>query len=651
MENYDEIIVSKLILPIVKDLLIPKIKKVVEKFSLNSIDKNKIEENFDTYLTQRYEKFLVIDTLVFPNKQTLLETLYQPLTLQGNNYKNKDIEILIDKYPEELLPEYIRVLIEDTAGMGKSTISKKIFLSIIKQKAGIPIFIELSQINSKNSILKEIQSQLSPIGKKISQDFILKIINEGDFIFLFDGFDEISLDDRKYTIRELHRFIEKANNNYFLITSRPEDSLTSFGDFQKFKVKPLLKGEAYSLLDKYDNYSYKPISKKLIKQLNDNPQDSLQEYLHNPFLVSLLYKSYEYKKDIPVKKSQFYQQVYDALFETHDLSKEGYLKRDKYSNLHIDDFERVLRYIGYFSSIDNKVEYDKNGIIKYINKAKEHLSDLSFKPSDFLKDLLKTVPLFKKEGNYFKWGHKSLQDYFAAKFLWIDSKESQEKILHKIYNDPQNKRFYNVLDLFYELDPTTFDTTIIKWLLNDFLKFSETNYNYYPKLDSSLKNRIENHFNKKCVIVVTKKEDYDIIRTSKSEENRKRHLYYSSKVKQRENLTTYHYFETPKTIVLTYIDFPESKDTILRLISKRLPDLAEQRRHQSHKKELFVLLEDQAYILDDTESNILNQSNVFDLTSELIRSGFALKYDSALKKYKSLKKLESKNISNEFLNW
>ena len=651
MDKSNELLIANLILPIVKDFIIPKIKSVVKKFSLDNIDETKIEENFDTYLTQRYEKFLVIDTLVFPNKQTLLEILYQPLTLKGNCYKNKSIEILVDNYPKELMPEYIRVLIEDTAGMGKSTISKKLFLSIIKQQAGIPVLIELSQINSKNSILKEIQNQLSPIGKKISQDLILKLINEGEFIFLFDGFDEISLDDRDYAIRELHRFIEKANHNYFLITSRPEDSLTSFGDFQKFKVKPLEKGEAYSLLAKYDNYSYKPIAKKLIKQLNDNSQDSLQEFLHNPFLVSLLYKSFEYKKDIPVKKSQFYQQVYDALFETHDLSKEGYLKRDKYSNLHIDDFERVLRYIGYFSSIDNKVEYDKNGIIKYINRAKEHLQDLSFRPSDFLKDLLKTVPLFKKEGNYYKWGHKSLQDYFAAKFLWIDSKEAQVEILEKIYNDPKNKRFYNVLDIFYELDQRTFDSTIIKWLLTDFFEFSESHYSFYSKPDSLIKKRIENHFNKKCVIVVTQKKDYEIISTSRNNDNRKRHQYYSSKVKQRGDHTTYHYFKSPKTVVLTYIDFAESKDTILRLVSNRIPELAECRHHDSKKNELFELQEDQAYILDDSESNILNQSNVFDLTSDLIRSDYALNYDIALKKYNSLKKLEKKNITNEFLDW
>jgi hypothetical protein len=657
MDKTTEIIISTLILPIVKDLIAPKIKLVIDKFSITNLDESKLEDNFETYLTQRYEKFLVIDTLVFPNKQTLLDTLYQPLTLKGQNCNNDDIEILVNGYPQDLIPEYFRVIIEDTAGMGKSTISKKLFLSIVREKSGIPVLIELSQINPKNSILKEIQNQISPIGKKVSQELILKILNEGGFIFLFDGFDEISLDNREYAIRELHRFIEKANDNYFLITSRPEDSLTSFGDFQKFKVKHLEKGEAYSLLSKYDSYSYKPIATKLIKQLNDNPQDSLQEYLHNPFLVSLLYKSYEYKKDIPVKKSQFYQQVYDALFETHDLSKEGYLKRDKYSNLHIDDFERVIRYMAYFTSIDNVVEYDKNGIIKYIDRAKKHLTDLSFRSSDFLKDLLKTVPIFKKEGNYFKWGHKSLQDYFAAKWLWIDAKESQEKILNKIYNDSQNKRFYNLLDLFFELDQTTFNKTILKWLLDDFVDYTKNSYKYYGSIDSKLKKRFENSFNKKCTIVISKPEDFEIIRTGgrKLENSRELHRaaqrYYSSKVKQSFDHTTYHYFESPEVVALNYIDFGESKDTIIKLLSKRVPELAENRRHDSHKKELIELKSDNKYILSDEESNILNKENMFDLTSDLIKSDCALKYDTALKKHKQLTTLIKSKSDNEFLDW
>lgn len=565
------------------------------------------------------------------------------MTLKGENQKNKGIEILINNYPKDFIPKYFKVLIEDTAGMGKSTISKKLFLSVIRQNAGIPVLIELSQINRKNSILKELQNQISPIGKKISQDFLVKFINEGEFIFLFDGFDEISLKNREYVIKELHRFIEKANNNYFLITSRPEDSLVSFGGFKKFTVKPLEKGDAYSLLSKYDEYSYKPISKKLIKQLNNKPKDTLQEYLTNPFLVSLLYKSYEFKKDIPIKKSQFYQQVYDALFETHDLSKEGYLRRDKYSNLHIDDFERVLRYIGYFSSIDNRVEYDKNGIVKYINKAKNHLTDLSFKPNDFLKDLLKTVPLFKKEGNYYKWGHKSLQDYFAAKFLWIDAKEKQEKILLKIYQDPRNKRFYNLLDLFFELDHQTFEKTLVKWLLDDFFEYANNNYCYCNK--SEFKKRIENHFNKKCSIAIVKKEEYS------TKDNHKIRSYYSSKIKHTFDHTTFHYYESPKTIVYTFIDYEARLGTIIGLLSNRMPELAEFRIHNHRKKELLLLEEGNIYILDEKETNVLNNPIIFDMTSELIKSDFALKYDSALIKYNQLKAKSNNYIESEFLDW
>lgn len=653
MNKSEELLLANLILPIIKDFVVPKIKSVFIKYPNKNIDENKIEENFNTYLTQRYEKFLIIDTLVFPNKQTLLKILYQPLTLScRESITDKKIEIRIDSYPDNLIPEYSRVIIEDTAGMGKSTITKILFQSIIEQKAGIPLLVELSQINSKNSILKEIQNQLSPIGKKISQDFIIKLINEGNFVFLFDGFDEIALDDREYAIRDLQRFIEKANDNHFLITSRPEDSLTAFGDFQKFKVNPLKKGEAYSLLNKYDTYSYHKISKSLIKQLNDNPEDSLQEYLNNPFLVSLLYKSYEYKKDIPVKKSHFYQQVFDALFETHDLSKEGYLKRDKYSNLHTDDFERVLRYIAYFTSIENKVEYDKNSIIQFINKAKKHLTDLKFSPSDFLKDLIKTVPVFKKEGNYFKWGHKSLQDYFSAKFIWIDSKENQEDILLKIYNDENNKRFYNVLNIYYELDSKGFDKIILKRILKEFKEYANSNYKQLDKKKQIVKTRIENNFNKKVKIIITKEEDYEQIRTG-GRENKNREVYnkYLEKAGYMEGHTTYNYFEKPKVISLSFINVKSSRNTIIELISKRYPEFAEYRPHKVRLKKLKILKQDYVYELNDNEDNVLNNSEIFELVNDLIMSDYSFIYDRAIKKLNSLEKSDSINVKNDILNW
>lgn len=650
MNNEEELLTANLILPLIKDLVLPKIESIVKKFSIKTTITDNTELNIAAYLSRRYEKFLIIDTLVFPNKQTIFKRLYEPLTLIAKNESRKSVEIKINDYSDKFLPKYIRAIIEDTAGMGKSTITKKLFLSAIEKKAGIPILIELRQINPNNNFLKELQNQLSPIGKLISIDIILKLFSEGGFIFLFDGFDEISKIDKEFVIKDLHNFIEKANDNYFLITSRQEDSLVSFGDFQKFSVKPLTERESYSLINRYDTYSFKPIAKDLIKKLKVNKDETLKEFLSNPFLVSLLYKSFEYKKDIPIKKSQFYRQVYDALFESHDLSKEGYLKRDKYSNLHLDDFERILRYIGYFTSIENKVEYDKDYVINIIDKVKKYNVDLTFKSSDYLKDLLETVPLFKRDGNYIKWAHKSLQDYFAAKFIWIDAKENQKLILKKIYDDYDNKRFYNVLDLFFELDPNLFDETILLWLLEDFEVYKTTHYQNFSCIKQSLLNeRIAYNFHKNCTIAISKKEDFDTVRIGKSTFSE----YYKSKIKNSHiyNKITYNYIEEPKVVVLTFIHVISNIETILELISYRIPNIAKFTPHKIHLKELKLLNEDEVYVLDDNIDNQLNNELIFDIVNDLILSDHTIDFDNATKKLEELRLSKHQNDHNEFTEW
>ncbi|MFB9862215.1 NACHT domain-containing protein [Rufibacter immobilis] len=207
----------------------PKLQELVKLNLLRNDEINDFESRFSKYLLKRYEKFLIIDTLVFPNKQTLFKSLYEPLTLLVEPIFDEDGEgILIDGYPMDLLPNYGRVIIEDTAGMGKSTIMRKLFLSIVEDKVGIPILIELRQLKNNNDIINEIKKQVSPIGLIFDDSLIYSLINEGGFIFLFDGFDEIPLANKEFVISELHSFIEKANYNNFLISSRPEDSLYSF---------------------------------------------------------------------------------------------------------------------------------------------------------------------------------------------------------------------------------------------------------------------------------------------------------------------------------------------------------------------------------------------------------------------------------------
>ncbi|MBK5247395.1 MAG: hypothetical protein JJE49_09050 [Peptostreptococcaceae bacterium] len=63
MDKSEELIAANLVIPIIKDLVLPKVQSVINKFFKKNIDAEIIEASFQKYLSQRYEKFLIIDTL------------------------------------------------------------------------------------------------------------------------------------------------------------------------------------------------------------------------------------------------------------------------------------------------------------------------------------------------------------------------------------------------------------------------------------------------------------------------------------------------------------------------------------------------------------------------------------------------------------
>ena len=437
-------------------------------------------EHFQEYLERSYNKYSIINTLVFHNSQRHLKDIYVAQTLvKENRTDDADNITRIDRLPVSLIKKYKRILITDTAGMGKSTIMKRMFVDLFDngvKDVGIPIYIELNRLKKNHTILMEIQKEINSLSKEFDQDLYLKLIQTGGFIFFLDGYDEISIADRSEVNQDIQDFVSKAGaRNYYILTSRPEDSLTSFGDFQSFNIQPLTKKEAFELLRKYDSSKKKVISGKLVELLKSGKYDSINEYLENPLLVSLLFAAFDHKQSIPLKKHLFYRQVYEAYFDSHDLSK-GISPHLKRTGLDIDDFNRVLRYVGYECLIRIGVQFDKDSILGSIDRAKAYCGNLDFGSNDFLKDLLTAVPLFSKDGPEYKWAHKSLMEYFAARFIAEDAKENQDKILTSIYNSEHVSKYMNMLDLYYDIDFKGFSKNITLPLCESFIEFYDNNY-------------------------------------------------------------------------------------------------------------------------------------------------------------------------------
>lgn len=472
---------------LVQNVIIPKIKDFSKKCNLKY---NEIMiprgEHFNEYLCRTYEKYSVLNTMVFKNEQRLLKDLYIPLTLvkeKQNNRENAE-KLKIDTYPAAFINKYNKILVTDTAGMGKSTLTKYLFLNIIDNGFGIPIYIEMRRLKKDRTVLMEIQEQMNSLTKDFDTKLLLEFIKTGGFVFFFDGYDEISLEDRSVVTTNVQDFVSKAGNNVFVLTSRPEQALASFGDFQVFKINPLAKEEAYELLSKYDNYGETSI--KLIGELKTGQYNMIDEFLKNPLLVSLLFAAFDYKQTIPLKKHLFYRQVYDAYFDRHDLSKGDSYIHDKRSKLDVDNFDRVLRFVGFKCIQIQKIEFEKDSLLQIIDEAKSFCPDLKFGTSDFLSDILSAVPLFCQDGQYYKWVHKSLQEYFAAQFIFKDTKKNQEKILEAIYNSKHIDGYINILDIYYDIDNLGFMKNIECPLLKEYIDFYKDNIYESYSIDKKL---------------------------------------------------------------------------------------------------------------------------------------------------------------------
>lgn len=465
-------VITESIKLIINTWLKPKLEESLKKRKIEKLFMEDISSLFYEYLNRTYKRQKNMSILALGMQQVEIDQIYVPLTV----YSERKERVTINEYDINFAQKYKKILIEDTAGMGKSTILKKLFISCIEKNINIPIYIELKHLDENKDIIDEIIEDFNPVsGEALDKDFIKELIARGDFTFFLDGYDEIALEKKEVVTIKLQKFLSKADSNVFFLTSRHEESLISFGQFQRFQIAELEKIEAYELLKKYDMVTELNIYDDLKKQIQENISQKafaeLDSFLGNPLLVSLLYLTFKLKKDIPSSKNDFYRKVYDSLYEEHDLTKDSY-KREKYSKLSCSDLQKILMRFSFICLTKNINIYNKDELMQYIREAKRSPYFTDFKEDDIFNDITKTVPLIASDGIDYKWTHKSFMEYFAA--LYVNDSEKKDKILEGIRESRNFPTYLNMLDFYYGLNQQIFDKIFLRPILNEFIEYIES---------------------------------------------------------------------------------------------------------------------------------------------------------------------------------
>ncbi len=461
-------LVAKTALPyakmMIESFILPVVSKRLRKAKGKSSKEKKIRKKIQDHLTTIYAQCSYINTIAFQNLPKRLIDLYVPLTLI---HQEEQSEIEVGEGCT-ILEEYHSVLIVDDAGMGKSTIARRLALDYVIQQKKIPIILELRSFSAGTNLE---QQTLDAIG--VADQCQDNMLSSLPLLLIFDGLDEVPLCARKAAIKEIGRLRKLCSNSPALITSRPDSSLRLCRDFVTFKVKGLSEEQAFELLRKYDRNGN--LSKKLISGIQSEPEPSISEFLTNPLYVSLLYCAYRHKPVIPRRKHLFYSEVYDALFEAHDLTKEPGFVHQKNSGLDSADFHSVLRRLGFWClSNELRMEFLKDELEIILKKIGDSLPGVNFNPPAFVTDLVETVPIFIKHGNKLRWSHKALLEYFASMFICHDTKGKQVQILRKLYRDKSASSYLTILELCADIDYGTFCGSIVLLLLRRMIRYGES---------------------------------------------------------------------------------------------------------------------------------------------------------------------------------
>lgn len=417
-------------------------------------------EHFGGYKMQVQDDLGIVSNSVLGNGQRSMEEVYVPQYIVD---ERDNTTYLIDGYPRTLIRKYRRIVIKDYAGRGKSTLMKKMFLEAIDQ-GEFPLFVELRNLNEGGTVMEEILRNLQEIDKGFEEYLLRYLLDQGTFVIFLDGFDEVNNERRADVAKDVKMFVDQARKNLFVMTSRNDDVVTSFGMFYGFMIKDFTIEQACDLILRYDNHG--KVSQQLVTELRDGKHKEVFDFLKSPLHTSLFYKVFKDKKGVPYKLHEVCAEIYSHLYNMHDLMKDGVYEHQKKCNLSEQDYAKVLGYIAILCLKKRSICISKTELDRFFEMAKQHYADIQFKNDDMRYDMVVSLSLFKENGSDIIWIHEAMCQYFASCYVRMDHGQ-RDVMLKNLYHSPDKSCYAAMIKMYSELEPVEFKKYMLTELLSD----------------------------------------------------------------------------------------------------------------------------------------------------------------------------------------
>lgn len=430
-----------------KGFLLDKYKKAEVRFSFS----------FEQYLSRAYEKYSKVKTILYKNEPRFLYDFFvcNSIIQIGPNKKTKrqincsSVKTVMD------LNKYITIL--GSGGTGKSILMKHFFINALVEEHAIPIFAELRNYSTSESVEQFLYRIVNNLGFELEFDYFEYALQNGPFLVLLDGYDEMPSSTQKDFFKHIDSFCDKYPSNHLIVSSRPCDDFYGWHRFSIYRAMPLSKKKAMELVQRIDYDT--EIKTKFLNRLNTDLYASHESFASNPLLLSIMLMTFDNFADIPEKRHIFYSNAFDTLYSIHDATKGGY-KRDLKSELSSEEFKKVFSCFCFMTYLGDVTEFTREKLVGCLN-------DILYKPARFnieayIEDLVSSVCLLYLEGNNYIFTHRSFQEYFTALYLLqMDDEEQRNACSFILDNCEVTLRTDNVFEMLCDMNPDRFEQNFV----------------------------------------------------------------------------------------------------------------------------------------------------------------------------------------------
>ena len=166
---------------------------------------------FEEYLTRIYNEYYMSKSILYTNEARVLSSFFVPSFLKfktevqsGKVYSAKQNYRISGEDIEELLKDSTKIVITGIGGLGKTMHMRHFCINAVEKKCKIPVFISLRSFNDcqigEKSFEELVYDRLTIFGFKLKYEYFKYSLESDKYLFLLDGYDEISSSRRNQMI-------------------------------------------------------------------------------------------------------------------------------------------------------------------------------------------------------------------------------------------------------------------------------------------------------------------------------------------------------------------------------------------------------------------------------------------------------------------